>query len=276
MSLAPIGGYSPSPYEIGGADLTQAQKDINELNALKVTQNDYKDANATHGWGGIFNGFSDKSDKQALIKKQIQLEDDASKHLFNIAASNERGQVSATLLAHAQSLGSTLQERLWQDEKNAFAGDPSGNGSLTQQAYERATPYEDHDLQDALKLANKPDAISLSGTSSFMDQVTALDGKIKGDLDTYHFGATQADRDAAKAQLVGPDSTKLSELTDKVDQQTGFLSITPGISGPKIAALPDGDPQKDAYIKQGNDLINLVRGNGTLFADAGLLDSIAR
>ena len=149
MSLAQIGGYSPSPYEIGGADFTQAQKDINELNALKVTSNDYKDANASHGWFGIFNGFSDKSDKQALIKKQIQLEDDASRHLFNIAAANERGQVSASLLSQAQSLGESLQTRLSKDDQNASSADPSDKSSLAQDAYSRANPDELQNLHDA-------------------------------------------------------------------------------------------------------------------------------
>lgn len=273
MSLAPVGGgYSPSPYEIGSSDFAQAQADIEKLNALKVTEKDYKDANATHGWGGIFNGFSDKSDKQALIKQQTKLEDDASKHLFKIAAANERGQVSASLLKAAQGLGNNLQGRLTQDEKNANAADPSDNSSLTQDANDRANPREDHNLQDALAFGNKPDVISLTDTPAFMKQVDGLDTTIKGDIDTYQHGATQADRDAAKARLSGQDHTKLQSLFDKVDQQTGFLSLaTPGVSGPKIAALPDGDPQKNAYIKQADDLIDLVRGNGTLSNDYMLL-----
>ena len=104
-----------------------------------------------------------------------------------------------------------------------------------------------------------------------MKQVAALDSKISGDVDTYQYGATKAERDAAKAKLSGEDQTKLQGLFDKVDQQTGFLSVTPGISGPKIAALPDGDPQKNAYIKQAGDLIQLVQVKGTLFNDNQLL-----
>lgn len=273
MSLASVGGggYSPSPYEVGGADFARVKADIEKLNALKVTQHDYKDANANHGWGGIFNGFSNKSDKQALIKQQTKLEDDASKHLFKIAAANERGQVSAGLLKQAEGLGNQLQGRLRQDYENATAGDPSNDSSLTQAAYERAFPYEDSDFQEALSLGNKPDVIPLSGTPAFMKQVNALDAKIKGDVETYKHGATQADRDAAKAQLSGSDETNLQHLFDKVDQQTGFLSLTGGVIGPKIAALPDGDPQKTAYIKQAGDLVNLVRDHGTLFEDNALL-----
>ena len=75
MSLSPIsaraipGDYSP--YDVGAADLSKAQSDLKQLSALKVTANDYKDANATHGWWGLFNGFSDKSAKQALISAGV-------------------------------------------------------------------------------------------------------------------------------------------------------------------------------------------------------------
>ena len=104
-----------------------------------------------------------------------------------------------------------------------------------------------------------------------MDQVKAIDSKISNDVNTYKHGDTQAVRDAAKAQLTGPDSAKLDELTHKVDEQTGFLSISPGISGPKLAALPDGDPQKNAYIQQSKDLIRLVQGGGSLSEDSALI-----
>ncbi|HTH74920.1 MAG TPA: hypothetical protein VL635_10990 [Trinickia sp.] len=273
MSLASVGGgYAPSPYEVGSSDFAKAQADMEKLNALKVTEKDYKDANATHGWGGLFNTFSDKSAKQALIKQQTKLEDDISKHLFKIAAANERGQVSPSLLKAAQGLGDDLQGRLTQDEKNADAADPSDHSSLTQDAYDRANPFADQNFQEALAFGNKPDVISLSDTPAFIKQVNALDTKIRGDIDTYQHGATQADRAAAKAQLSGQDQSKLQSLFDKVDQQTGFLQLTtPGVSGPKIASLPDGDPQKNAYLKQSEDLINLVRDNGTLFNDNTLL-----
>lgn len=276
MTIAAIAGYSPSPYEIGGSDLTQAKADIAKLKALKVTANDYKDADATHGWWGMFNMFSDKSDKQALIGRQTQLEDDASKHLFNIAAANERGEVSPALLKEAQTLAGDLQNRLRQDDTNASAADTMTNNTveispLSQAAYDRANPDEDHNLQDALALGNKPDAIPLSDTPSFMSQVNALDSKITSDINTYQHGATPAERAAAKTQLTGVDTTKLTDFFDQIDKQTGFMSFTPGTSGPKIASLPDGDPQKTAYIQQANDLINLVRGNGTLLKDNNLL-----
>lgn len=263
------GGYSPSPYEPGGADFTQAQSDMDKLNQLTVTQNDYKDANTTHGWFGMFDMFSNKSDKQALIKQQTRLEDDITKHLFDIAAANERGQVSPTLLAQAQSVGRQLNGRLWQDQAGALDGAGSGS-SLTQAAFARA--IDDTHLQRALAQGNTPDVIPLSDTSSFMDQVRALDSKIESDSKTSQSGPTQADKDAAKAELAGPDRAQVSALYIEIDRQIGIRTPTGGISSPKIDALPDGDAQKAAYLKQSGDLASLVRPGGTLFHAAGLID----
>ncbi|AKJ68142.1 hypothetical protein PATSB16_20830 [Pandoraea thiooxydans] len=280
MSLAPISGRTipgdSSPYDVGAADLSKAQSDLKQLSALKVTANDYKDANATHGWWGLFNGFSDKSAKQALINRQTALEDDASKHLFNVAAANERGQVSPSMLKQAQGLATDLSNRLAQDYTNASSTDTlSGNVShisqYSQTAYDRANPDESHNLQDALAGGNQPDAITLGGTPAFMKDVATLDKTITNDVNAYQYGATPAIRDAAKARLSGIDSTQLTDFFDQVDKQTGYVSITTGISGPKIASLPDGDPQKAAYLHQYSDLINLVRGNGSLERDNRML-----
>lgn len=280
MSLSPIsaraipGDYSP--YDVGAADLSKAQSDLKQLSALKVTANDYKDANATHGWWGLFNGFSDKSAKQALINRQTALEDDASKHLFNVAAANERGQLSPAMLNEAQGLAAQLKGRLAQDYTNASSTDTVSNSVLhvsqySQTAYDRANPDEEHNLQGALAGGNQPDAIGLAGTPAFMSQVSALDKTITNDVSAYQNGATPAIRDAAKARLAGPDSAALADFFDQIDKQTGFVSMTNGISGPKIASLPDGDPQKAAYVQQYSDLINLVRGNGSLERDNQML-----
>ena len=280
MSLSPIsaraipGDYSP--YDVGAADLLKAQSDLKQLNALKVTANDYKDANATHGWWGMFNGLSDKSAKEALINRQTALEDDASKHLFNVAAANERGQLSPAMLSEAQGLAGQLKSRLAQDYTNASSTDTVNNSVLhvsqySQTAYDRANPDENHNLQDALAGGNRPDAISLGNTPAFMNDVSALDKTITTDINTYQNGATPAIRDAAKARLSGPDSAALADFFDQIDKQTGFVSMTNGISGPKIASLPDGDPQKAAYVQQYSDLINLVRGRGSLEHDNQVL-----
>lgn len=270
MSLVPVdGGYSPSPYEPGGADFTQAQSDMDKLNRLTVTLNDYKDADATHGWFGVFDTFSNKSDKQALIKQQTLLEDDVKKHLFNIAAANERGQVSPTLLARVKSLGRQFDSRLWQDQASAFDGAGSGSSS-TEAAFKRA--MDDTRLQNALAQGNKPDVIPLSDTSSFMDQVHALDSKTESDVEKCKNGSTQADKEAAKAQLAGPDLAQVSALYIKIDRQIGVRPPTGGITGSKIDALPDGDAQKAAYLQQSKDLANLLRPGGALYRDAGVVD----
>lgn len=271
MSLSPISDYAPPAYEPGSADFIQAQSDMEKLNQLKVTRNDYKDADATHGWFGMFDGFSNKSDKQHLIDQQTKLEDDISKHLHNIAAANEYGHVSSALLAQAQGIGRQWDSRLWQDEHNAFGG-ASIDSSLSSAAYERATGA--YHLQNALTLANRPDAIALPETSTVIGQVNALDSKIGSDLETSHYGMTQADRDAAKAQLAGPDYRQVRDLYSRIDQQIGFRSLAGGISGPKIDALPDGDAQKTAYLKQHDDLAALLGRNGTLNNDNELLADV--
>lgn len=270
MSLAPMGGggYAPSPYEVGAADFAQAQKDIEKLNSLKVTKSDYKDATdegILHSW------FGNKDDKQKLIKQLTQLEDDASKHLQNISAANMRGQVSSGLLAQAQGLANTLSNRADQESANSLLNDISHSGSVSLDAYERAINVDA--VRTGLEKGTQPDAISLQGTAAFMDQVKQLDAKIKSDHDKFQFGATQADKDAAKAQLAGPDEKQLSALFDKVNAQTGGL-VGEGVVGPKLDALPDGDPQKEAYIKQCKDLNNLLRHGGTLSIDNDLLDSV--
>ena len=268
MSLAPIGGgYAPAPYEVGAADFAQAQKDIEQLNSLKVTTKDYKDATnegLLHSW------FGDKDDKQKLIKQLGQLEDDASKHLQNIAAANVRGQVSSALLTQAQGLVDTLSNRAGQESANALLNDISHSGSVSMDAYERAINVDA--VRTGLEKGSQPDVISLQGTPAFMDQVKQLDGKIKSDHDKFLYGATQADRDAAKAQLAGPDEKQLSALFDKVNAQAGGL-VGEGVVGPKLDALPDGDAQKEAYLKQFKDLNNLLHHDGTLAIDNDLLDS---
>ncbi|AKJ68140.1 hypothetical protein PATSB16_20790 [Pandoraea thiooxydans] len=282
MSLSPIsaqaGSSGFSPYDVGAADLQKAQNDLKQLSALKVTANDYKDANATHGWWGIFNGFSDKSAKQALINRQTALEDDASKHLFSVAAANERGQLSPAMLKQAQGLAAKLSDRLWQDDTNASATNtPGGDGvaphfsQYSQTADERARPQEDHDLKEALAGGNQPDVISLSQTPKVIKQALALDAAIRSDINTYEHGSSAAARSAAHARLAGADYTEMFDLSDRVSAQTGFLRATPGVSKPKIASLPDGDPQKAAYVRQYSDLINLVLNNGPLERDHQML-----
>lgn len=271
MSIAPINDYAPSPYEPGSSDFIQAQADMEKLSQLKVTKSDYKDADATHGWFGIFDTLSNKSDKQHLIGQQTQLEENISKHLHNIAAASEYGQVSPALLAQVQAIGRQLDSRLWQDENNAFGGAAIGS-SLSSAAYDRAS--DAYHLQDALAFANTPDVIALSNTSTIIGQVNALDSKIRSDVDAYHFGMTQDACDAAKAQLVGPDYTQVLDLYSKINQQIGFGSLKGGISGPKIDALPDGDAQKTAYLKQHDDLAALLGRNGTLTNDNELLGGV--
>ncbi|AKJ68141.1 hypothetical protein ABW99_07880 [Pandoraea thiooxydans] len=260
----------------GDSDLQVAQCELKQLSALKVTAKDYKDANATHGWWGIFNTFSDKSAKQALIKYQTALEDDVSKHLANVAAANVRGQVSPSMLKQAQGLASQLSSRLAQDCINASSTDTvSGNvwhiSQYSQTAYERANPDEGRNLQDALARGNQPDAIKPADMPAFMKDVSALDKTITADVNAYEHGATPAIREAAKTRLSGIDAAQLTDFFDRVDEQTGSGSTTSGISGPKIASLPDGDPQKAAYIHQYSDLINLVHGNGSLEHDHQML-----
>jgi hypothetical protein len=270
MAVAPIGGgYAPAPYEIGASDFTGAQSILDKLDSLKVTKNDYKDAmddGLLHSW------FGDKDEKQKLIDQQTHLEDDALNHLYSIAAANERGQVSPTLLAQAQHLASGLDSRIWQDEENASAAARDLGGDLPSGTSERDT--KSIVLRLALAQGSEPDVIALSDTASFKDQVNALDRKIRADVDAYQHGATQTDRDAAKAQLLGPDDAKLNDLHDKLNRQTGVGSQPWGIDFLKISELPDGDPQKSAYIQQSKDLLALVNRGGALFDDRGLLDSV--
>jgi len=271
MAVAPIGGggYAPAPYEIGASDFTGAQSILDKLDSLKVTKNDYKDAmddGLLHSW------FGDKDEKQKLIDQQTHLEDDALNHLYSIAAANERGQVSPTLLKQAQRLASGLDCRIWQDEENASAAAHDLGGDLPSGTSERDT--KSIVLRLALAQGSEPDVIALSDTASFKDQVNALDRKIKADVDACQHGATQTDRDAARAQLLGPDDAKLNDLHDKLNRQTGVGSQPWGIDFLKISELPDGDPQKSAYIQQSKDLLALVNRGGALFEDRGLLDSV--
>ncbi|AKJ68143.1 hypothetical protein PATSB16_20840 [Pandoraea thiooxydans] len=270
MNEFPRGGgsYSPdlSPYDVGTADLWQAQADLKQLNSLKLNVGDYK--TAEHGWGGY------KIYMQKLIGHQTQLEDDVSKSLSNIAAAYQRGEISPSVVKRAQVLSDKLLSRLLQDSNKATQADRSGNSSLAWDAYMR--DQNAIDKSDALNDGCQPDAVRLVDTPLFERQAATLDKTIAADINTYEHGATPAARNAAHARLAGIDSATLTDLYDRSEAQTGFVPgfdiEAPGIAWGKAVALPDGDPQKAGYFQQRNDLIDLETGSGSLYRDGQWLN----
>jgi hypothetical protein len=193
--------------------------------------------------------------------------------LYNIAAANVRGQISPALLTQAKALGGSLDERLWQDRGNAWATDTAKTiSSLSRTAGDRYN--HDYQLLSALEYGNRPDVIPLPDTPSFVDKVNALDSKIARDRDAYAYAGTQADKDAAKAQLLGPDRAQLDDLSSKAGIQGGFLG-TGDIDTAKIDSLPEGDAQKAAYAQQAQTLRALLHQGGKLYDDQQFLDDLA-
>lgn len=248
--VTPPRPYNPTP------DLIAARTDVAKLNALKVSANDYADAAGIHG--GIFEHL----EGEAVIGEQDNLEDDASKHLFKIAAANEGKEISRAQLAEANALAIKLTKRLKQDSCAASAGDSgeSGDelwdGQLAQIAFDRASPDEDQNLQLALSAGNTPDVIPLSGTQAFIKQFSALTARIVDDAENHGSAATPGSSAATIAKLQGDKAVFVNMVNTFRTQVCLGGRDKLGIAQAKIAALPEGDPQRAAYVKQVNDLQN--------------------
>lgn len=264
MTIAAISGYLSSHYDVRSHnDLVDAQNDVAVINKMNVSGKDYKDAEATHGWGGILNPFTDKYAKESLITTQNNLEKDAEQHLVNIAAANVHRQVSPAVLKQAQTVAGELQKRLDQNVNSALQAnqDDYANGHDSQEV-DVADDLQDipyaagimpASLTQLLEVGSKPDAIPLSGTQSFINGVLALDKHIVHDFNELG-SHDQATAGAARKQLLGPDLKKFDAVASEVWNQA---LPSDGTDAMKAAVLPNGDPEKTAWLAQEHRLLAL-------------------